>query len=41
MFCKYCSPIFFYIMHVLYSQKHEKFNVAMEKEDKKPKVFLY
>ena len=29
------------IMHVLYSQKHEKFNVAVEKEDKKRKVFLY
>ena len=28
-------------MHVLYSQKHEKFNVAVEKEDKKRKVFLY
>ena len=25
------------IMHFLYSQKHEKFNVAVEKEDKKRK----
>ena len=29
------------IMNVLCSQKHEKFNIAVEKEDKKHKVFLY
>ena len=43
LYLKHCELFdnLIYIMHFSYSQKHEKFNVAVEKEDKKRKVFLY
>ena len=39
LYLKHCE--LFDNLIVLYSQKHEKFNVAVEKENKKRKVFLY